>query len=57
MLKTIGPVELIIILVIVLAVFGADKLAGLGGAIGRSVKEFRQEARAADNEDKSASDA
>jgi len=37
----IGPWELIIILVIVIAIFGAGKLAGLGGALGKGVKEFR----------------
>lgn len=56
MLKTLGATELIIILVIVIAVFGADKLANLGGALGKSVKEFRQEVDAGDNEGESASD-
>ncbi|MFO7918333.1 MAG: twin-arginine translocase TatA/TatE family subunit [Anaerolineae bacterium] len=55
MLKTLGATELIIILVIVIAVFGADKLSSLGGAIGKSVKEFRQEVDA-DDEGESASD-
>ncbi|MFP3896091.1 MAG: twin-arginine translocase TatA/TatE family subunit [Anaerolineales bacterium] len=57
MLKTLGATELIIILVIVVAVFGADKLASLGGALGKSVKEFRQEVDAVDDESESASDA
>ncbi len=38
----VGVPELIIILVIIIAVFGAGKLAGLGGALGKGVKEFRQ---------------
>ena len=33
--------ELIILLVIVIAIFGAGRLAGIGGALGRSIKEFR----------------
>jgi len=37
----LGPWELIIILVIVIAIFGAGKLAGLGGALGRGVKDFK----------------
>jgi len=37
----IGPVELGLILLIVIAVFGAGKLASLGGALGRGVKDFR----------------
>jgi len=37
----LGPWELGIILVIVIAIFGAGKLAGLGGALGKGVKDFR----------------
>jgi sec-independent protein translocase protein TatA len=37
----LGPWELGIILVIVLAVFGAGKLSQIGGALGKGVKEFR----------------
>ena len=37
----LGPTELIIILVIVIAIFGAGKLASLGGALGKGVKDFR----------------
>ncbi len=37
----LGPWELIIILLIVIAVFGAGKLASLGGALGKGVKDFR----------------
>ena len=36
-----GPPELIIILLIVIAIFGAGKLANLGGALGKGVKDFR----------------
>lgn len=38
----IGVPELIIILVIVLIVFGAGKLADVGGALGRGIREFRK---------------
>ena len=37
----LGPTELIIILVIVLLIFGAGKLATLGGALGKGVRDFR----------------
>lgn len=37
----VGPVELLIILAIVIAIFGAGKLASLGGALGKGVKDFR----------------
>jgi sec-independent protein translocase protein TatA len=37
----LGKAELLIILVIVVAVFGTGKLASLGGALGRGIKDFR----------------
>ncbi len=41
----LGPVELIIILVIVIVVFGAGKLSGLGAGLGKSIKDFRSEVK------------
>jgi sec-independent protein translocase protein TatA len=38
----IGSTELFLILVIVVVVFGAGKLPEVGGAIGRSLSEFRK---------------
>jgi sec-independent protein translocase protein TatA len=38
----VGPWELALILGIVLIIFGAGKLPQIGGAIGKSVKEFRK---------------
>ena len=38
---TMGPTELIIVLVIALALFGAGKLPEVGGALGRGIREFR----------------
>jgi len=37
----LGPLELVIILAIIIAIFGAGKLASLGGALGKGVKDFR----------------
>ena len=34
--------ELIVILLIVLVVFGANKLPGIGDALGRSIKNFKR---------------
>lgn len=39
----IGLTELIVILALVLVVFGAGKLSGVGKALGKSVKEFKEE--------------
>jgi sec-independent protein translocase protein TatA len=37
-----GMPELIVILVIVMVVFGASRLPELGGAIGKSIKNFKK---------------
>jgi sec-independent protein translocase protein TatA len=34
--------ELIIILVIALIIFGPSRLAGLGGAVGKMIRDFRK---------------
>ena len=41
MFGKIGLPELLIIVVIILIVFGAGKLPDVGGAIGKSIKNFR----------------
>jgi sec-independent protein translocase protein TatA len=41
----IGPIELVVILAIVIAIFGAGKLAGIGNALGQTIREFRVAAR------------
>jgi len=40
-MPSVGPTELIIILVIVIIVFGAGKLPEIGGALGKGIKEFK----------------
>ena len=37
---TMGPTELIVVLAIALALFGAGKLPEVGGALGRGIWEF-----------------
>ena len=44
-MPNLGATELLIILVIVIAVFGAGKLPELGGALGKGVKEFKDATR------------
>ena len=41
----LGTMELVIILVIVMLIFGAGKLSSIGGALGKGIKEFRQATR------------
>jgi sec-independent protein translocase protein TatA len=38
-----GPTELIIILVIILAIFGAGRLGSVGGSLARGIRDFRKE--------------
>lgn len=46
-----GPVEAIVIVVIVLVIFGAGRLTGVGKALGQGLREFRQEAGVKPEED------
>jgi len=50
-MPALGPWELVIILLIVVVIFGAGRLAEIGGAVGKSVREFRS---ATHDEDKNA---
>ena len=47
----LGPTEIIIVLFLVLLLFGSKKLPDLGGALGRSLKNFKAGMRK-DNEEK-----
>jgi sec-independent protein translocase protein TatA len=40
-----GPWELLLILVIVIAIFGAGRIAGIGAALGGSIREFKKAVR------------
>lgn len=48
MLSNIGPVQLLIVLVIVLAIFGTKRLRTLGSDLGSAVKGFRSAVNDAD---------
>jgi sec-independent protein translocase protein TatA len=41
-MPNLGPTELVIVLVLVIIVFGVGKLPEVGGALGKSIKEFRK---------------
>ncbi len=47
----LGVPELVLILVIVIAVFGAGKLANIGGALGKSIHDFRESAKGEEAEE------
>ncbi|MDX1509146.1 MAG: twin-arginine translocase TatA/TatE family subunit [Woeseiaceae bacterium] len=48
MFSNIGPVQLIIVLVIVIAIFGTKKLRTMGSDLGSAVKGFRSAVNDAD---------
>lgn len=41
----IGTTEIILIVVLALVIFGGGKLAGVGKALGKSVKDFKNEVK------------
>lgn len=51
MFGSFGPMEIGLILLIVLLVFGAGKLPEVGGAIGKSLKSFKKAIREPDEID------
>jgi sec-independent protein translocase protein TatA len=51
MFSNIGPVQLLIVLVIVLAIFGTKRLRTLGSDLGNAVKGFRSAMSEADQTD------
>jgi sec-independent protein translocase protein TatA len=53
MLKSVGPVELIIILAIVLLLFGVGRVSQVGKELGSAISEFRKGLNEG-NEDKTA---
>lgn len=50
----IGPMELGIILVIVLIIFGAGKISEVGSALGRGIREFREASQSEGDDEKAA---
>jgi len=53
-MPSLGVPELLIILVIVIALFGASRLAGVGNALGSSIREFRRSVKDEESVAKSA---
>lgn len=46
----IGVTEILLILVLALVIFGGGKLAGVGKALGQSIREFKKEVGSDDKE-------
>lgn len=45
----LGTTEIILILVLALVLFGGGKLAGVGKALGQSIKDFKKEVKEDDS--------
>ena len=48
----LGTTEIILIIVLVLVLFGGGKLAGVGKALGKSIKDFKNEVKEDKDDDK-----
>ena len=51
----LGTTEIVLIIVLALVLFGGGKLAGVGKALGKSIKDFKNEVK--DDETKAADSA
>ena len=52
----LGTTEIILIVVLALVLFGGGKLAGVGKALGKSIKDFKNEVKDDTAEEKSKED-
>ena len=50
-MPNVGPVEIIIVLVIVLLIFGPKRLPDLGRSLGRGMREFKDSVTGKDKDD------
>ncbi|MBR3430599.1 MAG: twin-arginine translocase TatA/TatE family subunit [Clostridia bacterium] len=52
----LGTTEIILIIVLALVIFGGSKVAGLGGALGKSIKDFKSAVKEDESKKESAKD-
>jgi sec-independent protein translocase protein TatA len=50
-MPSIGPLEIIIVLIIVLVIFGPKRLPDLGRSLGRGMREFKDSVTGQDKEE------
>ena len=50
MMFGLGTTELLIILLIIVIIFGASRLGKLGGAVGQSIRDFKDSLRSDDDD-------
>ncbi len=56
-MPSIGPLELVIVLVILLVIFGPKRLPGLGKQLGTGMREFKESITGKDRDDDEDKDA
>jgi len=52
----VGPMELLLIVLIIVIIFGARRLPELGKSLGQGIKNFKKSVTTQDEEEKSGSD-
>lgn len=50
----LGPMELVIILLVLVMLFGATRLTDLGGSLGKGIREFRKNIKEDEEEEEAA---
>jgi sec-independent protein translocase protein TatA len=50
-MPNVGPLEIIVVLIIVLIVFGPKRLPEMGRSLGRGIREFKNSVTGGDDED------
>ena len=50
----LGTMEILLILVLALVIFGGGKIAGVGKALGQSIREFKNEVKSDDKAEENA---
>jgi sec-independent protein translocase protein TatA len=50
-MPNVGPLELIVVLIIALVIFGPKKLPELGRSVGKGIREFRSSVSGSDDDD------
>ena len=53
---SIGPLELVVVLIIALVVFGPKRLPELGGSLGKGIREFRTSVTGGDKDEPEAAE-
>ena len=56
MFSKFGVWEIVLIVVLALVLFGGGKLAGVGKALGQSIRDFKKEVKSDDNQAEKAED-